>query len=134
MLILFQFNKANGIGTPGITPRATPRTGGHKRSKTLGESIKRIVGRNHKRRPSGHSTNVNAVSPSIQTRHTSPLTPKSYRHPNTPKSSKIVEREPVKMSTASLPEHKKDTPTTIDQVKKSIIINELNIVTIIKHF
>jgi hypothetical protein len=52
--LLIQFTKANGP--------TTPQEKNHKRSRSLGESLKKIVNRNHKRQGSGNSIQLKAVS------------------------------------------------------------------------
>lgn len=69
--LLKQFNRANGVGTP------LPSAAKHKRSKSLSESIKKMVGRsNHKRRGSGNSDHTSEPSvPAAKQQTYTPLSP-----------------------------------------------------------
>ncbi|ELU05337.1 hypothetical protein CAPTEDRAFT_221307 [Capitella teleta] len=76
--ILKQFTKANGP--------TTPQEKNHKRSRSLGESLKKIVNRNHKRQGSGNSIQLKAVSNSeskstllsLENQENEPIIPHKY--------------------------------------------------------
>ena len=82
--LLKQFNKANGgVCSPLRTPAEKSKGTGHKRSRSLGESLKKIVGRNHKRRGSGHSVQVHNIA---ATETKGPVGPVSMPTPQIPVS------------------------------------------------
>jgi hypothetical protein len=53
--LVLQFTKANGFNTPHSEKN-------HKRSRSLGESLKKIVTRHHKRQTSGNSIQLHSIS------------------------------------------------------------------------